>query len=131
MPIDDFKLGLKRWISWKLRLLELEWTLEIVYSNPFILWLGTLSPEKIAEWLWASFLPSARARTRSQVSWLPVRSQVSWLLVQGYFHYTYTDSLFFEAVLGCLHWSSYFVNDHIHQIKCFWWKIMGLWNIPV
>lgn len=49
MHIDHLKLGLERWISWKLTRLELERTLEIVYSNPFILWLRTLSPEKIAQ----------------------------------------------------------------------------------
>lgn len=130
MHIDDFKLGLKRWISWKPRLLELERTLEIIHSKPFILWLRTVSPEKIAEWLWANFLLSGRARSRSQVSWHPVRSQVSWLLVQGSFHYTHTDSLFFEDVLGCLPWSNRCVNDHIHQMKCLWWQVMGPWNLP-
>lgn len=104
MYIDDLKLGLKRWISWKCTLLELERTLAIVY-NPFALWLRTRSPEKIAEWLWASFL-SGRARTRSQVSWhpvrsqvswCPVRSQVSWLLFQGSFHYTY----WLSVLWGC------------------------------
>lgn len=131
MHIDDLKLGLKRWISWKPRLLELERTLEIIHSKLFILWLRTLSPEKIAEWLWANFLLSGRARIRSQVSWHPFRSQVSWLWVQGSFHYTHTDSLFFEDVLGCLPWSNCFVNDYIHQIKYLWWQVMGPWSMPI
>ena len=131
MHIDDLKLGLKRWISWKPRLLELERTLEIIHSKPFILWLRTLSPEQIAEWLWANFLPSGRARIRSQVSWHPVRSQVSWLLIQRSFHYTHSESLFFEDVLGCSPWSICFVNDHIHQIKCLWWQVTGPWNMLI
>lgn len=99
MHIDDLKLGLKRWISWKPKLLELERTLEIIHSKPFILWLRTQSPKKITEWLWANFLLSGKARIRSQVSWHPVRSQVSWLLVQGSFHYTHTHWL--SILWGC------------------------------